>query len=139
MKKGTKIILVVLAVVIIVGGVFLTKYLLSVKNYQDAVASITYQNENAKDVPDGAYIGEYDADFIYAKVEVAVADGKIEDIKLLEHRNEKGKEAEKITDRIISEQKVDVDAVTSATNSSNVIKKAVDNALTSGASGGNNE
>ena len=35
-----------------------------------------------------------------------------------------------IVDRIIEEQKIEVDAVSGATNSSTVIKKAVENALT---------
>lgn len=39
------------------------------------------------------------------------------------------KVAETIIDKIIDEQKIDVDAVSGATNSSTVIKKAVENAL----------
>jgi uncharacterized protein with FMN-binding domain len=49
----------------------------------------------------------------------------------LEHRHERGKTAEVITDSIIDEQKIDVDAISGATNSSTVIKKAVENALKS--------
>jgi uncharacterized protein with FMN-binding domain len=48
---------------------------------------------------------------------------------LLEHKNEHGKLAEIIINRIISEQKIDVDAVTGATNSSKVIEGAIQNAL----------
>ncbi len=42
----------------------------------------------------------------------------------------RGSRAEVVVDRIIEEQKIDVDAVSGATNSSTVIKKAVENALT---------
>jgi uncharacterized protein with FMN-binding domain len=35
-------------------------------------------------------------------------------------------------DQIVSEQKIDVDAISGATNSSKVIKKAVENALENG-------
>ena len=52
------------------------------------------------------------------------------DVEILEHRTEKGKPAEVIVDKIMKEQKVTVDAVTSATNSSRVIEQAAYNALT---------
>ena len=39
----------------------------------------------------GVYIGEYDVNFIYAKVEVTVQNGEITNINILEHRNERGK------------------------------------------------
>ena len=67
--------------------------------------------------------------FIYAKVEVTVENGKVVSINILEHKHERGKTAETVIDKIISEQKIDVDAISGATNSSTVIKKAVENAL----------
>ena len=53
-------------------------------------------------------------------------------IRILEHKNERGQAAETIVDQIVSEQKIDVDAISGATNSSKVIKKAVENALENG-------
>ena len=79
-----------------------------------------------------SYIGEYDVNFIYAKVEVRVQNGEITDIIILEHRHEHGKAAETVINEIVDEQRIDVDAVSGATNSSIVIKKAVENALKSG-------
>ena len=58
-------------------------------------------------------------------------DGVIVSINLLEHGNERGKRAEEIIGDVISEQKIDVDAISGATNSSNVIKKAIEKAITS--------
>ena len=81
------------------------------------------------DIPDGVYIGEYDVNVIYAKVEVTVENGEITNIIILEHRNERGKPAEAVINKIVEDQKIDVDAVSGATNSSTVIKKAVENAL----------
>ena len=52
------------------------------------------------------------------------------DIELIEHVNEKGAAAEVLPDRMLEEQRVDVDAVSGATSSSNVIRDAVYNALT---------
>ena len=69
-------------------------------------------------------------DFVYAKVEVTVQNGVIAGIDILEHKNGRGSRAEVVVDRIIEEQKIEVDAVSGATNSSTVIKKAVENALT---------
>ncbi len=75
---------------------------------------------------------EYDVNFIYAKVEVTVQDGKITNIELLDHKNERGKPAEAILDKMIDAQEINVDAISGATNSSTVIKKAAENALKKG-------
>lgn len=66
--------------------------------------------------------------FIYAEVRVTVQNGKI----TLEHRHERGKAAEAIISKIADEQRIDVDVITGATNSSIVIKKAIEEALKSG-------
>lgn len=104
-------------------------YVKSVADYKRAVKETSLDDIDISRISDGTYIGEYDVNFIYAKVEVTVQNGRITDIVLLEHKNERGKSAEIITDRIIEQQKTDVDAVSGATNSSVVIKKAVENAL----------
>lgn len=54
---------------------------------------------------------------------------KIEEINILEHRNEMGKPAEKIIYDIKKQQSLNVDTISGATNSSNVIKKAIENAF----------
>lgn len=131
MKRRTKIIIGIIALIVVVTGILLTRYLISVQRYQHTVASMTYDNIDASNIPDGTYIGECDVNFIYAKVSVAVENGVIVSIDLLEHRHGRGESAEGIEQQIVAEQRVDVDAVSGATNSSTVIKKAVDNALTS--------
>ncbi len=112
--------------------IFTAGYLKSVADYKRAVKETTFDGIEISDVPDGVYVGEYDVDFIYAKVEVTVRGGVIADIDILEHKNERGKSAEIIVEKIIEEQKINVDAVSGATNSSIVIKKAVENALNGG-------
>ncbi len=107
-------------------------YLKNVADYKRAIGETTFDEIDIADVSDGIYIGEYDVNFIYAKVEVTVEDGEIVSINILEHRHERGKAAEKVIEKIIEEQKIDVDAVSGATNSSTVIKKAVENALKGG-------
>jgi len=130
-KKKTKFkpILAIIPVIIIVAASVLFFYLRRVDDYQKTVAAITYSGVVVSAVPDGTYTGECDVGLIYAKVEVTVKDGVITRIDLLEHRNGRGKPAEGIEQRIIEQQRIDVDAVSGATNSSIVIKKAVDNAL----------
>lgn len=105
-------------------------YLKSVSDYQKKVQEIVFHEIDPASVPDGSYVGECDTDFVYAKVQVTIADGKIASIDLLEHRQGQGKAAESIIDQIIAKQSIDVDTVSGATNSSKVIKKAVENALT---------
>lgn len=110
--------------------IFTAIYLKSVADYKNAVRETTFTCLDISNIPDGVYVGEYDVDFVYAKVEVTVQNGAITDIDILEHKNGRGKSAEIVTGRILEEQKIDVDAVSGATNSSTVIKKAVENALT---------
>lgn len=107
-------------------------YFIDFANYQKKIKEIHIQNIDVSEVEDGTYTGEYDAGYIYAKVEVTVADGKITELRILEHDNERGEKAEIITEKMLEEQKIDVDAVTGATNSSKVIKMAVQNALFTG-------
>ncbi|MEY8425013.1 FMN-binding protein [Lachnospiraceae bacterium 38-14] len=130
MKIFKKKILLSLILLLFLGGLVLgILYLKDVADYKQAVEEITFEEINISDVSDGVYIGEYDVNFIYAKVEVTVENGEITNINILEHRQERGKAAESITDKIVDEQKIDVDAIAGATNSSTVIKKAVENAL----------
>jgi len=127
-KKVALFAVMILLLIDLVWGII---YLKSVADYRHAVRETTFEDINISDIPDGVYVGEYDVDFIYAKVEVTVQNGEITNINILEHRHERGKTAEVITDSIVDEQKIDVDAISGATNSSTVIKKAVENALKS--------
>ncbi len=126
-----KMVLFISMFLLLVGFVWGILYLKSVADYKKAVTETTFEDIHISDIPDGVYVGEYDVDFIYAKVEVTVQNGEITNINILEHRHERGKIAEVITDSIVDEQKIDVDAISGATNSSIVIKKAVENALKS--------
>ena len=127
-----KIISVIILLFLLIGLICGAVYLKNVADYKRAIGETTFDEIDIADVSDGIYIGEYDVNFIYAKVEVTVEDGEIVSINILEHRHERGKAAEKVIEKIIEEQKTDVDAVSGATNSSTVIKKAVENALKGG-------
>ena len=133
MKLSPKRIIVATATAVsLILLIFLAVYLRNVAAYKQAVRETTVDEINISDVSDGIYIGEYDVNFIYAKVEVTVQDGKITNIELLEHKNERGKPAEAILGKIIDAQEINVDAISGATNSSTVIKKATEIALKKG-------
>lgn len=124
-----KVIAAIITLAILVGAVILVAYLTQVADYKRSVSEISIGEIHLPDIPNGVYIGECDVNFIYAKVEVTVDGGEITNIRILEHKNERGQAAEAVVDRIVSEQRIDVDAVSGATNSSTVLKKAVENAL----------
>ena len=128
-KKVCIAMIVVIMIVVVVSLVFYLNYMSRVNKYQKTVSNMTFTNINISKIPNGTYVGDCDVNFIYAKVSVTVTDGVIVNIELLEHKNGKGAPAEKITDEIIQKQRLDVDAISGATNSSKVIIKAVENAL----------
>ena len=83
-------------------------------------------------VADGVYEGEYEATLVKVKVQVTVANGEITAINLLKHDNGKGKPAEAMLDEMKKNSTAEVDAVSGATVSSEVIKAAVRDALRKG-------
>ncbi len=118
-------------IVIAMLGMHIYSGISSFSNYKVQVKQIDIENINISTIPNGIYEGECNVGYIYAHVSVTVLDGEITDIEILEHRNEREVVAENIVSSIISQQKIDVDAVTSATNSSKVIQKAIETALKS--------
>ena len=126
-----KIVFIVIILLFLTGSAYGITYLKDVADYKQAVKETTIEEINLSDISDGVYIGEYDVKFIYAKVEITIQNGEITTINLLDHRHEHGKPAESIIHKMIDEQKIDVDAISGATNSSTVIKKAVEIALKS--------
>lgn len=110
------------------GGIYLKR----VADYQRAVRETVIEEIDLSRVSDGTYTGEYDVGFVYARVEVTVEGGIITDVRILEHKNGRGGPAEAVTGAIVDQQRIGVDAVTGATNSSTVLKKAVEDALRQG-------
>lgn len=130
MKLSPKRTLSFIAIALLLAGLaIMAIYLKNVADYKKAVKDISFGKIEISSVPDGVYLGECDVNFIYAKVKVTVQNEKITDIDLLKHKNERGKSAEIIIEKIIENQRIDVDAISGATNSSVVIEKAVENAL----------
>ena len=80
-------------------------------------------------IADGTYCGEEQTTLVKAAVTVTVKDHQIQNITLIEHDNGLGQKAEKIVKTMIKNNTYDDDAVSSATISSQVIKRAVNDAL----------
>jgi uncharacterized protein with FMN-binding domain len=88
-------------------------------------------------VNNGTYLGEYTYKKVIHRVEVTIENKYITKINLLENRdNDYAKMAEGIIVRIIDEQRNNVDVISGATRSSNVILKAIENALIKGQTNG---
>jgi len=100
----------------------------SSSQYKDMPASLPDLNTKA----DGSYRGEADFTGTPIKVilEADVRNHRITSINIIKHSSSPiGKKAEKIVDRIIEKQSLNVDVISGATVSSNAIRKAVENAL----------
>ena len=125
-----RIVFIVLYVAVLIAFTAGLLYYRSYLNYQRDVNAIKIRGVDLTTVGDGEYYGESDVGFVCARVRVVVKDHRLTDIELIEHVHEKGAAAEVLPDRMLEEQRVDVDAVSGATSSSNVIRDAVYNALT---------
>jgi uncharacterized protein with FMN-binding domain len=131
MRKYKKSMIWTAIAVLLIGMIWGGKYALDLSYYKDTMAKVEIGDIDLSKVKDGTYEGSYDARIISAAVSVTVKDGKITDVRLLEHKNDRGGSAEAIVDDILKEQSLDVDVVSGATNSSMTILKAVENALNS--------
>jgi len=88
-----------------------------------------YDSLDLATIAPGEYYGEESAGLIKVKVKVILRDYEIKAIEIISHRQGRGKAAETITEEMVRENSLSVDAVSGATHSSEVIKAAVFNAL----------
>ena len=124
-----KYIIISIIAIIIICSALAINYLKKISNYKEKVNNIIIQEVNLDNKKDGKYIGEFDADVISAKVEVEIKNKKISNINIIEHKNGRGTPAEVIPKKVVDAQSLKVDVVSGATNSSKVILKAIENAL----------
>lgn len=69
---------------------------------------------------------------VVVDVRVTMKSGRIEDIDIIRHQNGLGESANAIIDDMLKQNTYDVDAVSGATVSSEIIMNAVNNALQKG-------
>lgn len=123
-----KVLLGIAAVIVLFFILFLA---IACKEYME-VNAIDKTPVNISEVKDGVYEGYSETTLVKVRVRVTVTDGKIENIEILEHQCGKGKPANAIVADMKSMNDIEVDAVSGATVSSEVIKDAVRNALREG-------
>lgn len=125
--KRILIVLVILITVITIGAFLLFN---SMKKSVSTYHNFDFASLDLSTVEDGTYTGSEDGGLVKASVEVTVKDHKITKVTILSHDCGTGKPAEVIVDDIVKNNSLEVDTISGATHSSNVIKVAVYNALT---------
>lgn len=129
MSKGKKILIAVVAIIVII-IIGITISVNNIGKSLDAYTDYDFSGLDLSKVADGTYTGSEDAKIIQVSLEVTVKDHIITDVTILSHKSGKGAPAEVIVDDIVASNSLEVDAISGATYSSNVIKVAVYNALT---------
>jgi len=113
--KRKQVLISVLVAAVIAGGLFALKTIMDLKTYKAQINAISMTDVNLERIKDGVYTGRHEVLWISAEVRVTVKNHTIEDIELIEHKNERGKPAETILDKVMAAQSLDVDAISGAT------------------------
>jgi len=128
MKKVIRIAVILLCIVFI-GVVGFETW--SEKLVQEAMELEDVAIDLSK-VEDGTYEGHSELGPVIVDVKVTVKKGKIAEIEIVNHQNGLGQSANVIVDEMVDKNTYDVDAVSGATVSSEIIMNAVNNALQKG-------
>ena len=129
MKKLAKTLLTI--VVIVVAFIASTAMVFSIR-MNSQVKSFDRSGIDISQVSDGVYNGHSETDLVKVEVKVTVEAGAIKDIEILKHECGKGRPANVIVNDMVKNNDVEVDGVSGATFSSEVIKDAVRDALRKG-------
>jgi uncharacterized protein with FMN-binding domain len=117
----------ILFAVIIIGGILLFVNMgKSMSTYKD----FDFGKIDLSTVADGTYTGSEDGGIVKASVEVTVKEHNITQVSILSHECGLGKPAEAIVDDIVENNSLQVDAISGATYSSDVIRMAAFHAIT---------
>lgn len=127
--KPRRTLWVVLASLLVVGGIAAWTIQSSIDKYHDKVENLQIGHVDLSNIEEGTYPGSCDLGLVGVTVEVTVKRHRIEDVRLIEHRKGTGAPAEALIGDIIREQTLDLDVVSGATASSKAILKAVESAL----------
>lgn len=132
MKKGTKLLIVILSAIIIV-------FLIGLIGFKSWSAKIVKEAAELEDicidisqVADGTYEGHSEMGPVIVDVKVTVQDGVLVDVELVKHQNGFGKAANAIVEDMLAKNTYDVDVISGATVSSEIIINAVNKALQKG-------
>ena len=101
----------------------------NVFKFKKEYKKLVIKSINLDNIQDGEYIGECDLNLISAKVKVIVKESKIKEIIILNHKHGKGYGGHDIIKEVKKKQTLNVDVISGATYSCNIILKAIENAL----------
>lgn len=125
MKKKIKYIIVILVF-------FISIFIIEIIRMNNQVKAFDMTPIDISQVADGVYNGHSETDLVKVEVKVTVEAGAIKDIEILKHECGKGRPANVIVYDMVKKNDVEVDGVSGATFSSEVIKDAVREALRKG-------
>ncbi|WP_219620963.1 FMN-binding protein [Bacillus sp. V3-13] len=127
-KIGMLIIILVIFVVTGLGGA-----LIFTSGERREGRSLPITDVDFKQLNDGTYIGKYEGGMYKWRaneVQVTVSSGKVTDIKLLKHKENQSPEfTDKLYNRVIKSQSLQVGTISGATITSKAYLKSVENAL----------
>jgi uncharacterized protein with FMN-binding domain len=111
-------------------GIFYFTNIAPANKIMNEVRNAEIKDIDLNEIADGKYTGEFSYNNTLCKVEVAVNNHRIEAINILENGTTKyAKKAEAVIDKVIDEQKTNVDEISGATTTSKALLKAVESAL----------
>ena len=116
---------IILAPLIIIG---LGAYIWMTNAAEKNLSLLVYEDADMNTVADGVYYGEADAGLVFVGFEACVIHHRLEDIKIIEHKNGMGGNGESIIEIMVENNSYKVDAISGATLSSEAIKSAVSKA-----------
>ncbi len=128
MKKMMKLG-IVLVIIVLIGIIGFKSW--SAKIVKEAIALEDVTVDIAK-VADGIYEGHSELGTVIVDVKVTVEKGKMIEVEIINHQNGFGQSANAIVENMVDKNTYDVDAISSATVSSEIIINAVSNALQKG-------
>jgi len=132
-KRALKILGILLCAALVGFGAFYFIVIAPGNKVLNEVRNAKIMDIDLSKVADGSYVGEFSYSRTTCKVEVVVAGHRIETINIMENGStDYAKKAEAVTEKVIAEQKTNVDVVSGATTTSKALLKAVVAALEKG-------
>ncbi|MEG0452893.1 MAG: FMN-binding protein [Coprobacillus sp.] len=128
MKTWKKVLIGLGVITVVIGGIIGYVFI----QQKNDVDNLKFSSIDMRLVKDGLYNGEVNTTLIKAEVQVEVNNHRIKNIMIIKHDNGLGKQAETMIDTMKENNTYDVDTVSGATLSSQVIKSAVSQALEKG-------
>ena len=132
MKKVYRLLIIIFFVILLLTIWMVTGFYRMLEGARQEALQLENALIDMSDVKDGTYKGNSQLGVVVVEVEVLVRDGTIKDIQILEHQNGLGSGANVIVDEMMLQNTYNVDAVSGATISSQVIINAVNDALQKG-------